>query len=96
VAKQCREIPQGARRAGRTISPVQSLAVREEAGKIVLEKGSLTVIIPVLPHDQDIPYKGFQPAEVLSGIRAIRSTESESSGLAREIRADRETESFAR
>jgi len=33
---------------------------------------------------------------VLSGIRAIRSTEPQSSGLAREIRSDREAESLAR
>ena len=33
---------------------------------------------------------------MLSGIRAIRSTEPESSGIAREIRTDREAESLAR
>ncbi len=78
------------------LTRTRSISALRSAGKIVLEKGSLTGILPVLPHDQDIPNKGFQPAEVLSGIRAIRSTKSESSGLAREIRADREAESFAR
>ena len=78
------------------LTRTRSISALRSAGKIVLEKGSLTGILPVFPHDQDIPNKGFQPAEVLSCIRAIRSTEPESSGLAREIRADREAESFAR
>jgi len=44
---------------------------------------------------EELPNHGFQPAEVLSGVRSIRPAESESSGLAREIRSDREAESFA-
>jgi hypothetical protein len=52
-------------------------------------------MVPALPHAQDRPNEGFDPAEVLSGIRGIRSTEPESSGLAREIRTDREAQSLA-
>lgn len=48
-----------------------------------------------MPDDKDIQTKGFQPSEVLSGIRGIRSTEPESFGFAREIRTDREAESLA-
>lgn len=68
-----------------------------EAGrKIVLESAPETGILPALPDAQDRPNEGFQPAEVLSGLRALRSTEPESSGYPREIRADREAESLAR
>jgi hypothetical protein len=73
---------------------VSGLKVRDDGEKIVLETASNAGIFPALPDDQDRPNEGFQPAEVLSGIRAIRSTEPESSGYPREIRADREIESI--
>jgi hypothetical protein len=47
-----------------------------------------------LSHAENQPTEGFHPAEVLSGLREIRATEPESSGFAREIRADREVESL--
>lgn len=74
--------------------PDAGLKVRDDGDKIVLETAPNAGIVPALPDAQDRPNEGFQPAEVLSGIRAIRSTESEGSGLAREIRADREVESL--
>jgi hypothetical protein len=49
---------------------------------------------PSLSHAENHPTEGFHPAEVLSGLREIRATEPESSGLAREIRSDREVESL--
>jgi hypothetical protein len=49
---------------------------------------------PLLSHAENHLTEGFHPAEVLSGLREIRAAESESSGLAREIRADREVESL--
>lgn len=75
--------------------PDSGLKVRDEGDKIVLETVSKTAIVPPLPDVNDRPTQGFQPAEVLSGIRAIRPTEPESSGYPREIRADREAQSFA-
>lgn len=74
----------------------KGLNVFEEGEKIVLEKSPESGIVLALPDDQDLPNEGFQPAEVLSSLRAIRSTEPESVGLAREIRTDREAESLAR
>jgi hypothetical protein len=47
-----------------------------------------------LPHAENQPAEGFHPAEVLSGLREIRATKPEGSGLAREIRTDREVESL--
>ena len=76
--------------------PDAGLKVRDEGDKIVLEKSPTSDNLPALPYAQDRPNEGLQPAEVLSGIRAIRPAESESSGLAREIRSDREAESLAR
>ncbi|MEI6674977.1 MAG: hypothetical protein WCO57_07355 [Verrucomicrobiota bacterium] len=53
-------------------------------------------MVRVLPDDKDRPTEGFQPADVLAGLCEIRSAEPESSGFAREIRADRETQSLIR
>lgn len=72
------------------------LTVRDEGDEIALETALKTAIVPPLPDDQDLQNQGFKPAEVLSGIRAIRPTEPEGAGSPREIRADREVESITR
>lgn len=61
----------------------------------MLEESPGLVTVSPLPDVNDRPTQGFQPAEVLSGIRSIRPTESEGSGYPREIRSDREAQSFA-
>jgi hypothetical protein len=76
--------------------PERRLKVREDADKIVLENVSQMAIVPPLPYVNDRLTQGFQPAEVLSGIRSIRPTEPESSGYPREIRSRGEAESLAR
>jgi hypothetical protein len=48
-----------------------------------------------LPNVSPRSNEGFQPVEVLSGLCEIRAAESESAGLAREIRSHREAESLA-
>jgi len=62
--------------------------------KIILEKVPQAASVPQLSHAENHPTEGFHPAEVLSGIREVRATEPASSGLAREIRSDREIESL--
>lgn len=52
-------------------------------------------IFPLLSDASPRSNKGFQPAEVLSGLCEICATESAGIGLAREIRSDREAESLA-
>lgn len=49
-----------------------------------------------LPHARNTPNQGYDPSDVLAGIREICAAEPESAGLAREIRSDREAESLAR
>ncbi len=78
------------------LPPGRGLAVREDGDKIVLENSPVAVMIPPLPDERNLPPQGFQPAEVLAGIRAFRATESSGVGFAREIRSDREAESLAR
>lgn len=72
------------------------MAVREDGDKIMLEKTGIPGNVPPLPDETNRPPQGFQPAEVLAGIRAFRATESGGAGFAREIRSDREAESLAR
>lgn len=74
--------------------PERRLKVCEDGDKIVLENVSQMAIFPPLPDVNDRLTQGFQPAEVLSGIRSIRPTEPESSGYPREIRSRGEAESL--
>jgi hypothetical protein len=62
--------------------------------KIFLENKTETATLTALPDAQNRPTEGFQPAEVLSGLREICPTEPQGAGLAREIRTDREIESI--
>jgi hypothetical protein len=64
--------------------------------KFLLENARKSGSLPPLLHAEKHPTEGFHPADVLAGLREIRATEPESSGLAREIRSDREVESLAR
>jgi hypothetical protein len=61
---------------------------------IELETIVLASMLGLLANEQPNPEKGYEPREVLADVLRIRGAESESSGLAREIRADREAESL--
>jgi hypothetical protein len=63
--------------------------------KNILEIADKPGMVWALPDAKDSSSQGFQPADVLSGIRSLRAAEQESVGLAREIRTDREAESLA-
>ncbi len=61
----------------------------------MLENQSAGRKIKALTYEQTSPYQGFTPVEVHTAVCRVCSAEPESVGLAREIRTDREAESFA-
>ena len=52
-------------------------------------------MVSVLPNDNVIPTQGFDPSEVLAGIRALRPAEPQSAWVTRETRSEREAQSLA-
>ncbi len=78
-----------------SLPQILGLRVREEGEKIVLENASGAGMVPVLPNENAIQNRGFEPAEVLSGIRELRATEPEGSWITPQARSEREAQSLA-